>query len=99
MLTSTSIVKLLQVDRLAYRSFGPYWWAVKALLVAKGFGETLGITGAKDGTVRYEGSPKETLDQALEHHAAMFTRGTPHEVAHTTPGGSEPYHLHDEEME
>lgn len=102
--TAQSIAFLLASDRLAYRSFGPYWWPIKALLRASGYGEALHLRGRSEDDPAskgwFAGVPfTEVIDSGLEYHRLQMQGGGKLDTEHTTPDGNEQYHLHDSDME
>lgn len=104
MKAAQSIAFLLASDRLAYRSFGPYWWPIKALLRAKGYGEALHLRGrdADDPASRawFSGMQfQDVVDEGIEYHRQQMQRGAKLDTEHTTPDGNEQYILHDLDME
>lgn len=60
--TLRNVVLVLQMHPGDYRKFGPYWWPVKAMLKAKGYGRD-------DLTVLGDFMPPDAEDLAGKHSA------------------------------
>lgn len=60
--------RFLKKERLNYLKFGPYWWAVKAILSAKGFA---GYDGETEIILRDAYTVKNPETQAVDEHATL----------------------------
>lgn len=99
----SGVAQALRCQPEQYRGFGPYWWPMKALLVAAGhtdFG-----TGVEDddalAQLTYD-SPALTVAAAYTFSEYAFANGMQaapgHTVAHDD-GEDETYYVSDEEVE
>lgn len=97
-----NIVQVLQTDPRTYRSFGAYWWAVKAILKRHGYTTDqfygLGDCTDQEALRHIEPGPDElVLARALDFHQyhTMFYLNDP--VSYF-PDSGEPYQLFDPDM-
>lgn len=97
-----NIVQVLQTDPRTYRSFGAYWWAVKAILKRHGYTTDqfygLGESTDPEALRHIEPGPDElVLARALDFYQyhAMFYLNDPH--LHY-PDDGEPYYLNDPDL-
>lgn len=97
----TVVKRVLLKDPLRYRSFGPWWWLVKAAFLKReesAFGETIDDTMIDDMTYG-----DETLDllAAFAYQDAQVSRGIMHESQHVLDADGDPikFFSNDEDME
>lgn len=99
---ATGISKVLKRDPLQYRCYGPYWWQVKACLIAQGvtrFGTTLDAEWLEKTDC---GDPTTSLLAAYAYYSYAFDMGLRHANTHQIPcddGELLACTLVDEEME
>lgn len=97
-----SVLQILQVDPRQYRHFGPYWWAVKAMLKRHGYTREhfygLGDATEPDAMSHIDpGSDELVLAKAFDFYRyhAVFFHGDP--VTYY-PDTGEPYTLVDPDL-
>ncbi len=97
-----NILQVLQTTPKQYRNFGPYWWAVKAMLKRHGYTKEhfygLGDSVDREALSRIEAGPDAfVLANALDFYQyhASYNLGSPDTYF---PDDGEPYHVADEDI-
>lgn len=86
----------LERDWRVYRSFGPWWWLIKAWLRK----HDVSVGDYLDPQARaWFSLPEWTLQNAFEHHRESIMLGRGQVQQTTTPDGFDNYVLHDPDME
>ncbi len=94
-----NVAAILSHNRMVYRSFGPYWWAVKRLLRAEGYGEGLGLSARADHPDWEKNRGDDGLIQeGLKLHHEMVCRGSGTDAVSVGPEGEE-YRHYDPDIE
>ena len=94
-----NVVQLLQTDPKVYRSFGCYWWGVKAILKRHGYTKDnlylLGDYVDEEALSHLPAEPDEyLLAWALDEHRHNMTQNLGSADVYF-PDDGEPYHLQD----
>jgi len=96
-----NVVQLLQTDPKVYRSFGAYWWGVKAMLKRHGYTKDnfygLGNYFDQEALSAIEPCPDDLmLARCLDEHRHNMTLNLGSPDVYLPDG--EPYHLFDPDM-
>lgn len=84
--TARDLTMMLQGNKLAYRSFGPYWWVIKSFLKAANHLSDLGISkayfpkGWEDWTAESEDPFHEALHYSAQQYQANRETDTTHQM-------------------
>lgn len=97
------LAELIKRDPRQYRSYGPYWWPLKAMLISSGAAPEVG-TKLEDGTLEHytHSTPDLTVCAAWAYQQTQLANGHLHTTDHLldTEGGEVyEYQLCDDEME
>lgn len=94
-----NVAAVLSNNRQLYRSFGPYWWAVKRLLRAQGYGPGLGLSAKSEHPDwAKDRSDDGLIQEGLKLHNEMVCRGSGTDAMSLTPEG-EDYRVYDPDIE
>lgn len=94
--TAHFVKATLERDPLLYRSFGPWWWLIKAELRRNG--QSVG-NYVDPLAKQWFGTAEWTHSNAFECHQESVALGRAYLHQHTSPNGGDDYYLHDPDME
>lgn len=94
--TAHFVKAAIERDPLLYRSFGPWWWLIKAWLRKHG----MSVGNYSDPLAKsWFGEPEWTLESAFDHHQEAVALGRAYLHQCTSPDGGDDYYLHDPDLE
>jgi hypothetical protein len=97
------LAELIRRDPRQYRSYGPYWWPLKAMLISSGTAPEVG-TKLEDGTLEHytHSTPDLTVCAAWAYQQTQLDNGHLHTADHQLDmedGELYEYQIYDGEME